>query len=149
MRGIRLSRLSRSGFRHPDGTGVETLDPAREFPVDSAAGDGFMNVGQSLVMSPSLVTKYLDAAKVEANKAIAEAQALAAAEGVAAETRVIEAQRTWRGIIDAADTLHADAIVMGSHGRTGLDKLVMGSVTQRVMQHTHLLMLWLGPAANA
>lgn len=108
-------------------TAVSLFDP---YPMIGAGPD--YAVAQS---------QYLDAAKVEANKAIAEAQALAAAEGVAAETRVIEAQRTWRGIIDAADTLHADAIVMGSHGRTGLDKLVMGSVTQRVMQHTHLPVL--------
>ena len=39
------------------------IDPAREFPVDGAAGEGFTNTGNSLVMSPSLVTKYLDAAK--------------------------------------------------------------------------------------
>ena len=60
-----LRRLSNAEYTHTirDLTGVPTLDPAREFPVDSAAGEGFMNVGQSLVMSPSLVTKYLDAAK--------------------------------------------------------------------------------------
>jgi len=46
-----------------DLTGLATLDPAREFPVDAAAGEGFTNTGQALVMSPALVTKYLDAAK--------------------------------------------------------------------------------------
>jgi hypothetical protein len=45
----------------PDG--VESLEPAREFPVDGAAGEGFTNTGQALVMSPALITKYLDAAK--------------------------------------------------------------------------------------
>ena len=45
-----------------DLTGVASLDPAREFPVDAGAGEGFTNTGQSLVMSPALVTKYLDAA---------------------------------------------------------------------------------------
>ncbi len=44
-------------------TGIPSLDPAKEFPADSASGEGFMNVGNSLVMSPSLVTKYLAAAK--------------------------------------------------------------------------------------
>ena len=44
-------------------TGVGSLTPAREFPVDSAAGEGFTNLGNALVMSPALVTKYLDAAK--------------------------------------------------------------------------------------
>ena len=60
-----LRRLSNAEYTYTirDLTGVESLDPAKEFPVDSASGEGFMNVGNSLVMSPSLVTKYLDAAK--------------------------------------------------------------------------------------
>ena len=33
------------------------------FPADSAAGEGFMNTGASLVMSPALLSKYLDAGK--------------------------------------------------------------------------------------
>ena len=53
-----------------DLTGVTTLTPAREFPVDSAAGEGFTNLGNALVMSPALVTKYLDAAKEIANHAV-------------------------------------------------------------------------------
>lgn len=44
-------------------TGLADLQPAREFPVDGAAGEGFTNTGNALVMSPSLITKYLDAAK--------------------------------------------------------------------------------------
>jgi len=37
------------------------LDPAREFQ-GQCAGEGFMNTENALVMSPSLLTKYLDAA---------------------------------------------------------------------------------------
>ncbi|HEY0981635.1 DUF1592 domain-containing protein [Schlesneria sp.] len=51
-------------------TGVPTLSPAREFPVDSAAGEGFTNLGNALAMSPAMVTKYFDAAKEIANHAI-------------------------------------------------------------------------------
>jgi hypothetical protein len=60
-----LRRLSNAEYTWSlrDLTGVPTLDPAREFPVDGAAGEGFTNVGAALVMSPALVTKYLDAAK--------------------------------------------------------------------------------------
>jgi hypothetical protein len=67
-----LRRLSNAEYTYTvrDLTGVETLDPAREFPADSAAGEGFMNVGNSLVMSPSLVTKYLDAGKEIASHAV-------------------------------------------------------------------------------
>ncbi len=60
-----LRRLSNSEYTYTvrDLTGLGFLDPAREFPVDGAAGEGFTNVGSGLVMSPSLVQKYLDAAK--------------------------------------------------------------------------------------
>ena len=53
-----------------DITGVASLDPAREFPTDGAAGEGFTNVGSALVMSPGLLTKYLDAAKVVVGHAV-------------------------------------------------------------------------------
>jgi len=53
-----------------DLTGVKALQPAREFPVDSAAGEGFTNLGNALVMSPALITKYLDAAKDISNHAV-------------------------------------------------------------------------------
>ncbi|MFM1767490.1 MAG: hypothetical protein RJA22_19 [Verrucomicrobiota bacterium] len=67
-----LRRLNNAEYTFTirDLTGVPTLDPAREFPADSAAGEGFMNVGQALVMSPALVTKYLDAAKDVASHAV-------------------------------------------------------------------------------
>ncbi len=67
-----LRRLNNAEYTYTvrDLTGVKSLDPAKEFPVDSASGEGFMNVGNSLVMSPSLVTKYLDAAKDVADHAV-------------------------------------------------------------------------------
>ena len=67
-----LRRLSNREYTYTirDLTGVESLDPAREFPVDGAAGEGFTNVGSALVMSPALLTKYLDAAKDVANHAM-------------------------------------------------------------------------------
>ncbi|PAW85344.1 MAG: hypothetical protein B9S33_09920 [Pedosphaera sp. Tous-C6FEB] len=60
-----LRRLSNAEYTYTvrDLTGVAALDPAREFPTDGAAGEGFSNAGAALVMSPALLTKYLDAAK--------------------------------------------------------------------------------------
>lgn len=59
-----LRRLNNAEYTYTirDLTGLD-LSPAREFPADSAAGEGFTNTGASLVMSPALLTKYLDAAK--------------------------------------------------------------------------------------
>ena len=52
-----------------DLTGVD-LQPAREFPADGAAGEGFSNSGDALAMSPALLGKYLDAAKEVASHAV-------------------------------------------------------------------------------
>ena len=67
-----LRRLSNMEYAYTvrDLTGVESLDPAREFPADGAAGEGFTNAGAALVMSPPLLTKYLDAAKDIAGHAV-------------------------------------------------------------------------------
>ena len=67
-----LRRLSNAEYTHTlrDLTGIAGLDPAREFPVDGAAGEGFTNTGSALVMSPALLTKYLDAAKEVAAHAV-------------------------------------------------------------------------------
>jgi len=66
-----LRRLSNVEYSNTlrDLTGVD-LRPAREFPVDGAAGEGFTNAGEALVMSPSLLTKYLDAGKEIAAHAV-------------------------------------------------------------------------------
>jgi len=67
-----LRRLSNMEYTYTlrDLTGIESLDPANEFPVDGAAGEGFTNAGAALVMSPGLLTKYLDAAKEIASHAV-------------------------------------------------------------------------------
>ena len=62
---VTLRRLSNDEYTYSirDLTGIASLDPARQFPVDGAAGEGFTNTGSGLVMSPALVQKFLDAAK--------------------------------------------------------------------------------------
>jgi hypothetical protein len=57
-------RLSNAEYNYTvrDLTGVD-LHPAREFPVDPANQAGFDNSGESLSVSPSLMAKYLDAAR--------------------------------------------------------------------------------------
>ena len=54
---------------------------------------------------------------------------------------MVEAHASWRGIVETAASKEADLIVMGSHGRSGLEKLVLGSVTQAVLSHTRLPVL--------
>jgi len=78
-----LRRLDNAEYTYTirDLTGVATLDPAREFPADGAAGEGFSNIGQALVMSPALAEKYLDAAKGIAAHAVPLPDGLRFAEG--------------------------------------------------------------------
>lgn len=80
--------------------------------------------------------EYLSAATAEANTAVHAAKDSFAAAGVTVSTSIIEAHTAWRGIVEAGDSLQADLIVMGSHGRSGLEKLVLGSVAQAVLSHT-------------
>jgi hypothetical protein len=67
-----LRRLSNAEYLYTvrDLTGVPTLNPTKEFPVDGAAGEGFDNAGAALVMSPSLLGKYFDAAREIASHAV-------------------------------------------------------------------------------
>ncbi len=67
-----LRRLNNSEYTYTvrDLTGVPSLDPTAEFPIDGAAGEGFINTGDALSVSPSLIQKYLDAGKVIANHAV-------------------------------------------------------------------------------
>ena len=65
---VQARRLSNAEFDYTvhDLTGVD-LRPAREFPVDPANQAGFDNSGESLTMSPVLLRKHLDAARLMAD----------------------------------------------------------------------------------
>jgi nucleotide-binding universal stress UspA family protein len=56
----------------------------------------------------------------------------AADRGVPCETRVLVGS-VYRTVVELAGTWQAGLIIMGSHGRTGLKRLLMGSVTERVV----------------
>jgi nucleotide-binding universal stress UspA family protein len=85
--------------------------------------------------------QYLAAATAEAHEALAGARLVLEAAGVSVETSVVENQVIYRGILESASAAGADLIVMGSHGRRGLDKLVLGSVAAQVLSHAHLPIL--------
>lgn len=66
-----LRRLNNAEYTNTlrDLTGVE-LQPAREFPADSAAGEGFTNTAATLTMSPALIDRYFKAARDVAAHAV-------------------------------------------------------------------------------
>lgn len=65
---VPVRRLSNAEYNYSirDLTGVD-IQPTREFPVDPANQAGFDNSGESLEMSPTLLNKYLGAARDVAN----------------------------------------------------------------------------------
>ncbi len=67
-----MRRLSNAEYNNTirDLTGVD-LQPAREFPADGAAGEGFTNAAEALTeISPALLSKYLNASKAIADHAV-------------------------------------------------------------------------------
>ena len=58
----------------------------------------------------------------------------AEADGVKAESFVGEAE-AWEAIVKLAHDQEVNMVVVGSHGRTGLRRLLMGSVTEKVIGH--------------
>ena len=57
------------------------------------------------------------------------------AEGVEATVEVVVSPRIDEAIVAKARELGADVIVMGTHGRSGLARAVIGSVADRVLRH--------------
>jgi nucleotide-binding universal stress UspA family protein len=78
----------------------------------------------------------VSAAVFEGTLAQAEAGAgLARQAGFHAEARAAVDAPTWRGIVKVADEIDAPAIVVGSHGLSGLRELIEGSVSHDVAEH--------------
>lgn len=72
--------------------------------------------------------------------ALAAAADAAAALGVSATTEQVQGEPVHR-IVEVADERGCDLIVMGSHGRSGLARLILGSVTDGVLRHAHVPVL--------
>ncbi len=56
--------------------------------------------------------------------------------GVQVETRVASSFSPYEAIIDAAREARCDAIFMASHGRRGLNAVLLGSETMKVLTHS-------------
>ena len=51
-------------------------------------------------------------------------------------------------ILEIAAKEEADLIVMGTHGRKGIDRILFGSVAERVVKNSHLPVLTIRPSDN-
>ena len=76
-----------------------------------------------------------------AQKTLDEVQALALAQGLHIHTRVVKSDDIAQGLIDTAKQLNSELIVMASHGRKGIKRLLLGSETTSVLTHATIPVL--------
>ena len=61
--------------------------------------------------------------------------------GIPAETVALSSNDIARAVTDYAEELHADLLVLATHGRTGFRHLVLGSVAEAILRHADLPIL--------
>jgi len=82
-----------------------------------------------------VVARYAELRKEQARDALDRAAKAAKEASVSCETIQVENEQPHQAIIAAAEDKGCDLIVMSSHGRGGLSKLLLGSVTNKVLTH--------------
>ena len=93
-------------------------------------------VGEVAVVRDRLT--YEKKAAEEAKRHLEAVAALAKAAGVACEQVHVRDALPWHGILETAKERRADMIVIASHGRRGLSAMLIGSETQKVVNHSHI-----------
>ena len=113
-------------------TAVTVTDPS----VIIAPGAEMMMIDTSNILTE------LDKAKADSAKGIlADAEKLASAAGVTLTPLYVSGLPAADGVIKAAKETGADLIVMGSHGRRGLGRLLLGSQAAEVLAHAEMPVL--------
>jgi nucleotide-binding universal stress UspA family protein len=82
------------------------------------------------------VEQYDALADESARKTLAAAAATAKSAGVASETLHVRDQAAADGVIATAKDKGCDLIVVGTHGRRGLNRLILGSQAQAILHHS-------------
>jgi nucleotide-binding universal stress UspA family protein len=115
-------------FPHEQATMLTVWEPFVEVVGRTAIGFG-------LVPSVPDAHEIDEASEKAAEKTAAEGVALAAEYGMSAQPRTCSyVSTTSRKILEEADRVGAEAIVMGSRGLTGIKSLFLGSVSHDVLQ---------------
>ncbi len=95
----------------------------------------------SIPLSASEVSR-IEGQWTEAAKAALDAvQKTAKAKGVVSKSVTVKSDVVSDAIIATAKKHKADLIVMASHGRKGIKRLLLGSETQQVLTHSHIPVL--------
>jgi nucleotide-binding universal stress UspA family protein len=91
--------------------------------------------------SSAIMHEYFALAKKNAQEALLEGQKAAAEAGIQAQIEIIKGNVDAKVIAETAANHKADLIVMGSHGRKGFQKMLLGSFAQDVLANTQLPVL--------
>lgn len=98
-----------------------------------------------LTVRPALLTDNAEAyaahSHARAAACLEPVAAAARAQGVACDTLVVEHELPYQAIIDVARDRHCDLVAMASHGRSGLQALLIGSATHKVLTHSQVPVL--------
>jgi nucleotide-binding universal stress UspA family protein len=96
--------------------------------------------------TPSREERERQEAEIRATLA-ARAPADAGRRGIRTEVEVVEAEEVADAICAAAERLDADVVLIGSHGRGGISRALLGSVAQGVLRCTRRPVLMVRPGA--
>lgn len=96
----------------------------------------------------ALEPDFVEKMETEAGAYVKSVKERAEKEGVTCDTLIKRSESPYARIVDEASGLKADMIVMGRRGRTGLKRLLMGSVTARVVGHSPVNVLVVPRAAE-
>lgn len=84
----------------------------------------------------SEVTNPREKLRERGQRAVEHIERMADAHGVAAETEIKEGDPADE-ILSYAEEIDADAIVSGTHGRSGIKRHLIGSVAERLVRHAN------------
>ena len=85
------------------------------------------------LVPPVVNLELMQVQETAAKERLETRKAEAAKEGVNLSPRVRAGSSAYEGIMEEVEELQPDLIIMGRHGYTGLTRLLMGSVTERVI----------------
>ncbi len=98
---------------------------------------------EGMIPYPELYSpeEYKRVTEAQSKRLLAKIEERARAAGVPCATATVTAQPVWKAILSAARSKRCDAIVMASHGRKGIEGMLLGSETHKVLTHTKLPVL--------
>jgi nucleotide-binding universal stress UspA family protein len=85
--------------------------------------------------------EYAQHARHHAERYLAFIERAATDAAVLSDTTWVTSDHPYQAIINTAQERHCDLIVMASHGRRGVEGLLIGSETQKVLIHSRIPVL--------